>query len=298
MSVYRSRYGFTDRYRLHLSASGVMFVLVLPFRAVEAASGDWSLGHASCVCAHVTYTVSLYCGVFVLAFFAVDRYLAIAQATCANAQKLRQLMAHKLVYVGMCPSKMPFRLGAPLFPFPRPSCSQSLCVCPRVCARASLRAHVCVSLRARARVCVCPRLSARVPKSARVCVSLRARARVCVPVSERARLCMCACVSARACMCVCVCLTVYIEEHHLIPFLFIPVSLLFRCLVTGLLSGSTRHDIFPDTDRRRRRDYMPACLPGGGCGAFLGPGVPHPDGAVGSADPRSGSGGELLCHHL
>lgn len=97
---YRSKCSLTDRYRLHLSAADLLFVLALPFWAVDAALADWRFGAATCVGMHVIYTVNLYGSVLILAFISLDRYLAVVRATDTNSGGLRQLLAHRLVYVG------------------------------------------------------------------------------------------------------------------------------------------------------------------------------------------------------
>ena len=102
LCVYRSKCSLTDRYRLHLSAADLMFVLVLPFWAVDAALAEWIFGYVTCVCVHVIYTMNLYCSVLILAFISLDRYLAVVRATCTRTSGLRQLMANKLIYVGEC----------------------------------------------------------------------------------------------------------------------------------------------------------------------------------------------------
>ncbi len=98
----RSKCSLTDLYRLHLSAADLLFVLALPFWAVDAALSDWRFGAATCVIVHVIYTVNLYGSVLILAFISLDRYLAVVRATDTNTGGLRQLLAHRLVYVGEC----------------------------------------------------------------------------------------------------------------------------------------------------------------------------------------------------
>lgn len=102
MFVCRSKCSLTDRYRLHLSAADLLFVLALPFWAVDAALADWRFGEATCIGVHAIYTVNLYGSVLILAFISLDRYLAVVRATDTNTGELRQLLAHRLVYVGEC----------------------------------------------------------------------------------------------------------------------------------------------------------------------------------------------------
>ncbi|KAM9347317.1 C-X-C chemokine receptor type 4b [Symphorus nematophorus] len=88
----------TDKYRLHLSVADLLFILTLPFWAVDAAS-SWYFGSFLCVFVHMSYTVNLYSSVLILAFISVDRYLAVVRAT--NSQATRKLLASKVIYLGV-----------------------------------------------------------------------------------------------------------------------------------------------------------------------------------------------------
>lgn len=88
----------TDKYRFHLSVADLLFVLTLPFWAVDAAT-NWYFGSFLCVSVHVIYSVNLYSSVLILAFISLDRYLAIVRAT--NSQTTRKLLASRVIYVGV-----------------------------------------------------------------------------------------------------------------------------------------------------------------------------------------------------
>lgn len=88
----------TDKYRLHLSVADLLFVLTLPFWAVDAAS-SWYFRSFLCVSVHMIYSVNLYSSVLILAFISLDRYLAIVRAT--NSQATRKLLASRVIYVGV-----------------------------------------------------------------------------------------------------------------------------------------------------------------------------------------------------
>lgn len=88
----------TDKYRLHLSVADLLFVLTLPFWAVDAAS-NWHFRSFLCVSVHMIYSVNLYSSVLILAFISLDRYLAIVRAT--NSQATRKLLASRVIYVGV-----------------------------------------------------------------------------------------------------------------------------------------------------------------------------------------------------
>ncbi|KAK2849726.1 hypothetical protein Q7C36_008509 [Tachysurus vachellii] len=88
----------TDKYRLHLSVADLLFVLTLPFYAVDAMS-SWYFGKFMCVAVNMIYTVNLYSSVLILAFISLDRYLAVVRAT--NSQSTRKLLAERVIYVGV-----------------------------------------------------------------------------------------------------------------------------------------------------------------------------------------------------
>lgn len=88
----------TDKYRLHLSVADLLFVLTLPFWAVDAAA-NWYFGSFLCVFVHLIHTVNLYSSVLILAFISLDRYLAVVRAT--NSTPTRKLLASKVIYVGV-----------------------------------------------------------------------------------------------------------------------------------------------------------------------------------------------------
>lgn len=88
----------TDKYRLHLSVADLLFVITLPFWAVDAAS-NWYFGGFMCVFVNMIYTINLYSSVFILAFISLDRYLAVVRPT--NSQVTRKLLASRVIYVGV-----------------------------------------------------------------------------------------------------------------------------------------------------------------------------------------------------
>ncbi|NP_034041.2 C-X-C chemokine receptor type 4 isoform 1 [Mus musculus] len=98
MGYQKKLRSMTDKYRLHLSVADLLFVITLPFWAVDAMA-DWYFGKFLCKAVHIIYTVNLYSSVLILAFISLDRYLAIVHAT--NSQRPRKLLAEKAVYVGV-----------------------------------------------------------------------------------------------------------------------------------------------------------------------------------------------------
>lgn len=98
MGYQKKGRNMTDKYRLHLSVADLLFVLTLPFWAVDAAS-NWYFGSFLCVSVHMIYSVNLYSSVLILAFISLDRYLAVVRAT--NSQATRKLLASRVIYVGV-----------------------------------------------------------------------------------------------------------------------------------------------------------------------------------------------------
>ncbi|MCI4378801.1 hypothetical protein PGIGA_G00220410 [Pangasianodon gigas] len=98
MGFQKKSKNMTDKYRLHLSVADLLFVLTLPFWAVDAVS-SWYFGKFMCVAVNMIYTVNLYSSVLILAFISLDRYLAVVRAT--NSQSMRKLLAERVIYVGV-----------------------------------------------------------------------------------------------------------------------------------------------------------------------------------------------------
>lgn len=98
MGFQKKTKNMTDKYRLHLSVADLLFVLTLPFWAVDATS-SWYFGRFMCVTVNMIYTVNLYSSVLILAFISLDRYLAVVHAT--NSQATRKLLADRIIYVGV-----------------------------------------------------------------------------------------------------------------------------------------------------------------------------------------------------
>lgn len=89
----------TDKYRLHLSVADLLFVLTLPFWAVDAAR-SWYFGNFLCVSVHMIYTLNLYSSVLILAFISLDRYLAVVRYK-ETRKHTRKMLADKVIYLGV-----------------------------------------------------------------------------------------------------------------------------------------------------------------------------------------------------
>ncbi|KAA0715904.1 C-X-C chemokine receptor type 4 [Triplophysa tibetana] len=98
MGYQKKSTNMTDKYRLHLSIADLLFVLTLPFWAVDAVRG-WHFGRFLCVTVNVIYTLNLYSSVLILAFISMDRYLAVVRAT--KSQAVRRLLSERVIYLGV-----------------------------------------------------------------------------------------------------------------------------------------------------------------------------------------------------
>lgn len=127
MGYQKKMSNMTDKYRLHLSVADMLFVLSLPFWAVDVAS-SWYFGRFLCVAVHMIYTVNLYSSVLILAFISLDRYLAVVKAT--NSLSTRKLLAERIIYLGVwLPAAL---LTVPDMVFARAQERGSRIVCERI----------------------------------------------------------------------------------------------------------------------------------------------------------------------
>ncbi|XP_008429508.1 C-X-C chemokine receptor type 3-like [Poecilia reticulata] len=78
----RKTWSVTDTFILHLALADVLLLLLLPLWAAQSASlAGWPFGTPLCKITGAMFTVSLYCGIFLLACISVDRYLFIVHST-------------------------------------------------------------------------------------------------------------------------------------------------------------------------------------------------------------------------
>ncbi|XP_048361209.1 C-C chemokine receptor type 6 [Sphaerodactylus townsendi] len=92
-SLYKRSVSMTDICLCNIAIVDILFVLTLPFRAVEYALDDWIFGDFICKLTRGIYAINFNCGMLLLACISVDRYIAIVQAT-----KLFKFRARTLAY--------------------------------------------------------------------------------------------------------------------------------------------------------------------------------------------------------
>ncbi|XP_058526655.1 C-C chemokine receptor type 6 [Ochotona princeps] len=96
-ACYKKAKSMTDVYLLHMALADVLFVLTLPFWAVDHAAGTWVFSNALCKVLKGTYAVNFHCGMLLLTCVSLDRYVAIVQATRSFRLRSRTLAHSKAV---------------------------------------------------------------------------------------------------------------------------------------------------------------------------------------------------------
>uniref|UniRef100_F6PP77 C-C motif chemokine receptor 6 n=2 Tax=Equus caballus TaxID=9796 RepID=F6PP77_HORSE len=96
-AFYKKAKSMTDVYLLNMAIADILFVLTLPFWAVYHATGEWTFSNAMCKLIRGIYTINFNCGMLLLTFISIDRYVAIVQATKSFRLRSRTLAHRKLI---------------------------------------------------------------------------------------------------------------------------------------------------------------------------------------------------------
>lgn len=96
-AFYKKAKSMTDVYLLNMAIADILFVLTLPFWAVNHAVGEWVFNNAMCKLIAGIYAVNFNCGMLLLACISMDRYIAIVQATTSFRLRSRTLAHHKTI---------------------------------------------------------------------------------------------------------------------------------------------------------------------------------------------------------
>uniref|UniRef100_A0A4X2M4Y7 C-C motif chemokine receptor 9 n=2 Tax=Vombatus ursinus TaxID=29139 RepID=A0A4X2M4Y7_VOMUR len=86
----------TDMFLLNLAIADLLFLLTLPFWAIEA-SEQWKFGNNMCKVVNATYKMNFYSCMLLLMCISIDRYIVIAQAMKAHRWRRRRLLYSKMV---------------------------------------------------------------------------------------------------------------------------------------------------------------------------------------------------------
>lgn len=96
-ALYERTKSMTDVYLFNMAIADILFVLTLPLWAVNYAADKWIFGNFVCKMARGIYAINFSCGMLLLAFISVDRYIAIVQATKSFKLRARTLAYSKLI---------------------------------------------------------------------------------------------------------------------------------------------------------------------------------------------------------
>ncbi|XP_054252672.1 C-C chemokine receptor type 6-like [Indicator indicator] len=96
-ALYERTKSMTDVYLFNMAIADILFVLTLPLWAVNYARDEWIFGDFICKMTRGIYAINFSCGMLLLAFISVDRYIAIVQATKSFKLRARTLAYSKLI---------------------------------------------------------------------------------------------------------------------------------------------------------------------------------------------------------
>uniref|UniRef100_A0A8C5IUM5 C-C motif chemokine receptor 6 n=1 Tax=Junco hyemalis TaxID=40217 RepID=A0A8C5IUM5_JUNHY len=96
-ALYERAKSMTDVYLFNMAIADILFVLTLPLWAVNYAADEWLFGDFICKMTRGIYAINFSCGMLLLAFISVDRYIAIVQATKSFKLRARTLAHSKLI---------------------------------------------------------------------------------------------------------------------------------------------------------------------------------------------------------
>ncbi|XP_037374701.1 C-C chemokine receptor type 6 [Talpa occidentalis] len=100
-AFYKRSKSMTDVYLLNMAVADVLFVLTLPFWAVNHAMGRWVFNDAMCKLTKGVYAVNFNCGMLLLACISLDRFVAIVQAARSFRVRSRMLAYRRAICVAV-----------------------------------------------------------------------------------------------------------------------------------------------------------------------------------------------------
>ncbi|XP_061482092.1 C-C chemokine receptor type 6 [Rhineura floridana] len=95
--LYKKSDSMTDVCLCNMAIVDILFVLTLPFWAVNYALDNWIFGDFLCKLTKGIYAINFNCGMLLLACISMDRYIAIVQATKSFRLRARTLAHSKAI---------------------------------------------------------------------------------------------------------------------------------------------------------------------------------------------------------
>ncbi|XP_004476986.1 C-C chemokine receptor type 6 [Dasypus novemcinctus] len=96
-AFYKKAKSMTDVYLLNMAIADILFVLTLPFWAVNHATEAWVFSNAMCKLIKGIYAINFNCGMLLLTCITTDRYIAIVQATKSFRLRSQTLAHNKII---------------------------------------------------------------------------------------------------------------------------------------------------------------------------------------------------------
>uniref|UniRef100_A0A8D0G8Y1 C-C motif chemokine receptor 6 n=1 Tax=Sphenodon punctatus TaxID=8508 RepID=A0A8D0G8Y1_SPHPU len=96
-ALYKKSESMTDVYLFNMAIVDILFVLTLPFWAVNYAMDEWIFGDFLCKITKGIYAINFNCGMLLLACISLDRYIAIVQATKSFKLRAKTLAYSKVI---------------------------------------------------------------------------------------------------------------------------------------------------------------------------------------------------------
>uniref|UniRef100_A0ABM5FY44 C-C chemokine receptor type 6 n=1 Tax=Pogona vitticeps TaxID=103695 RepID=A0ABM5FY44_9SAUR len=100
-ALYKKSESMTDICLCNMAIVDILFVLTLPFWAVNHALDEWIFGEFVCKLIKGIYAINFNCGMLLLACISMDRYLAIVQATKSFKLRSKTLAHSKVICVAV-----------------------------------------------------------------------------------------------------------------------------------------------------------------------------------------------------
>ncbi|XP_043819824.1 C-C chemokine receptor type 6 [Dromiciops gliroides] len=96
-AFYKKAKSMTDIYLFNMAIADILFILTLPFWAVNHGKDSWKFSNIMCKLTKGIYAINFNCGMLLLTCISLDRYIAIVQATKSFRLRTRTLAYKKMI---------------------------------------------------------------------------------------------------------------------------------------------------------------------------------------------------------